>query len=141
MKDITHFRGDYDFLSNFYEREILCFGLIFQNNEVAFQSMKCPERAGEFCSLSPLKAKKLGRRVPLRPDWEQVKHSVMYEVCRAKFTWHEDLKARLLATGWAQLIEGNDWHDREWGVCNGEGENKLGKILMQIRSELADSRT
>ena len=101
--------------------------------------MKCPERANEFCDLDPSAAKKLGRHVQLRPDWEQIKEDIMYEVCRAKFTQHEDLKARLLSTGSAQLIEGNDWNDREWGVCNSEGKNKLGKILMRIREELANA--
>ena len=63
----------------------------------------------------------------------------MYEVCRAKFMQHSDLKEQLLSTGSVQLVEGNDWNDREWGVCNGEGKNKLGKILMRIRGELANA--
>lgn len=139
MNDITEFRGNNYYLSNFYERDVTCFGLTFKNNEAAFHAMKCPERASEFCDLDPSAAKKLGRHVQLRPDWEQIKEDIMYEVCRAKFTQHEDLKARLLSTGSAQLIEGNDWNDREWGVCNSEGKNKLGKILMRIREELANA--
>ena len=33
-------------------------------------------------------------------------------------------------------IEGNTWNDTFWGVCNGQGQNWLGKILMLVRSEL-----
>jgi len=62
----------------------------------------------------------------------------MYEVCLAKFKQHADLREKLLSTGSVQLIEGNDWNDREWGVCNGTGKNKLGKILMRIRGVLTN---
>ena len=46
------------------------------------------------------------------------------------------LRAKLLATGDAELIEGNYWHDTFWGMCNGKGENHLGRLLMEVRSEL-----
>lgn len=77
----------------------------------------------------------------MRPDWELVKYDVMYEVCMAKFTQNPDLLSKLLATGDAELIEGNTWGDRVWGVDihRGIGENHLGKILMRIRSELGDT--
>ena len=140
MDNISDFRGKHYYLSNFYERDITCFGLTFKNNEAAFHAMKCPERASEFCDLDPSAAKKLGRQIQLRSDWEQVKEDVMYEVCRAKFMQNPDLKARLLSTGTVQLVEGNNWNDREWGVCNGEGKNKLGKILMRIREELRNAQ-
>ena len=58
----------------------------------------------DFCGLTPNRAKQLGRRVPLRPDWELVKYDVMYEVCMAKFTQNSDLLSKLLATGDAELI-------------------------------------
>ena len=139
MDNISDFRGKHYYLSNFYVRDITCFGLTFKNNEAAFHAMKCPERASEFCDLDPSAAKKLGRQIQLRSDWEQVKEDVMYEVCRAKFMQNPDLKARLLSTGTVQLVEGNNWNDKEWGVCNGEGKNKLGKILMRIREELRNA--
>lgn len=135
-KQIDSFKGKYYFLSNFYERKVVCFGLAFKNSEAAFQAMKCPERMKEFCELSASDAKALGRRVQLRPDWEEVKESVMYGVCYAKFSQNEDLVQRLIDTGDAELIEGNDWNDTTWGVCNGVGENKLGKILMSLRLTL-----
>ena len=137
---IDQFKGRYFFLSNFYSAPVTYNGLTFQNNEAAFQSAKCPYRAEAFCDLDPSSAKRMGRRVYLRRDWEEVKTGVMYEVCKAKFTQNKDLQDCLLGTGDAELIEGNTWGDRVWGVCDGVGENRLGKILMQIRSELQEQR-
>lgn len=133
---ITTFKGDNFFLSNFYVAPVYYQGIRFENNEAAFQAAKCPERVREFCGLSPQKAKRLGRSVELRPDWEEVKYDVMYQVCRAKFLQNTDLARKLVETGDAELIEGNTWDDKVWGVCKGTGENNLGKILMRIRDEL-----
>lgn len=136
METIDKFQGREYFLSNFYDAKVEVFGLRFKNNEAAFQSQKCPERASEFCRIDPSSAKKLGRNVQLRSDWEDVKEQVMYECVKAKFTQNKDLKRKLLATGDAELIEGNNWKDKVWGVYKGKGENKLGKILMRVREEL-----
>lgn len=133
---IKSFRGKYFFLSNFYSIPVIYKDIRFENNEAAFQAAKCPERMSEFCRLNPQRAKQLGRRVKLRPDWESVKYDVMYEICLAKFSQHPDLRTKLIATGDAELVEGNAWGDRVWGVCGGVGENHLGKILMRIRKEL-----
>ena len=135
-RKITEFRGEYFFCSNFYEAPIHYAGLIFNNNEAAFQAMKCPARKAEFCTLNPSAAKRLGRQVALRADWEAVKEQTMYEICRQKFIEHPELLKKLKETDNAELIEGNSWGDREWGVCNGQGKNKLGKILMRLRDEL-----
>lgn len=136
ISEISEFKGEYFFLSNFYSAPVIYQGIRFNNNEAAFQSAKCPEKRYEFCDLSPRLAKRLGRIVELRPDWEAVKYAVMYQVCFAKFTQNPALRSKLLQTGDARLVEGNTWGDRVWGVCNGVGENHLGRILMQIRSEL-----
>lgn len=139
-QSITNFRGYYAFLSNFYNAKITYQGYTFHNAEAAFQAMKCPGRAEEFTRLNGQSAKALGRRMPLRQDWEQVKDRIMYEVCLAKFSQNDFLGDALLATGERQLIEGNSWNDTEWGMCGGRGKNKLGKILMRIRTELRCSR-
>ena len=78
---ISEFRGEYYFLSNFYSAPVIYNGMCFENNEAAFQAAKCPERMTEFCRLNPSEAKRLGRRVKLRGDWEAVKDTVMYEIC------------------------------------------------------------
>jgi len=134
---IDEFRGKYFFLSNFYGADVECFGYRFKNNEAAFQSAKCPQRMAEFCELNPSDAKRLGRRVALRQDWESVKDGVMYQVCSAKFGQNRELAKLLVETGDAVLIEGNTWGDRVWGMVNDVGENRLGKILMKIRSEIS----
>ena len=123
---ISEFRGEYYFLSNFYSAPVTYNGMCFENNEAAT----------EFCRLNPSEAKRLGRRVKLRGDWEAVKDTVMYEICKAKFSQNPDLADKLVATKDAELIEGNTWGDRIWGVCDGVGENRLGKILMRVRTEM-----
>ncbi len=133
------FRDEFFFLSNFYLADFIYKGIKFTSSESAFQAMKCPERILEFAQLEPLKAKKLGREVLLRDDWNLVKEEIMFEVCYEKFTQNPPLKAKLIATGDMELVEGNTWGDCEWGVCDGKGENKLGKILMNIRLLLNQS--
>lgn len=135
---IDNFRGKYYFLSNFFSAPILYEGLTYENNESAFQAMKCinPEYRKNFIGLDPSQAKKKGRMIQLRHDWEKVKEHYMYQIVKAKFNQNEDLKIKLLETGNALLIEGNTWGDTIWGMCKGRGQNKLGKILMIVRKEL-----
>lgn len=78
-------------------------------------------------------AKRLGRRVELKPGWEESKRAVMQALLIQKFTRHAQLAQVLLATGQAELVEGNTWGDAYWGVCNGVGRNQLGRQLMQVR--------
>lgn len=138
MNDVINvFRGDNAFLSNFYIAPVFYQGIRFENNEAAFQAAKCPERMYDFYGLTPRDAKRLGRSVELRPDWDTVKYEVMYRICKAKFLQNPDLACKLIDTGDAELIEGNTWGDQVWGICNGVGENNLGKILMRIRDELS----
>lgn len=138
--EIRSFRGEYEFLSNFYETPIEYEGLRYLNSEAAFQAQKCrtEEEKMEFCDCPPGKAKRRGRQVLLREDWENVKVSLMEEIVRAKFTQHPELAALLLSTGERELLEENKWHDTFWGVdlATDQGENHLGKILMKIRKEL-----
>ena len=140
-ESITDFHAEgYDYLSNFYEAEVEYRGLRYGSNEAAFQAQKCmtEEEKLPFTEARPSKSKGMGRRVPLRPDWEEVKVGIMEEIVRAKFTQHPELAERLLATGDKVLIEGNHWGDTCWGVDTrtGRGENHLGKILMNVREEL-----
>lgn len=130
---ISSFRGKYAFLSNFYSASVYYNGRWYRNNEAAFQAQKCPERAGEFVMLTAPEAKRFGRRVPLRPDWDEVKDQIMYDIVLNKFTYHSELLTMLRTTGDEELVEGNTWHDTYWGVCDGVGQNRLGKILMEVR--------
>ncbi len=141
---INIFDGEYAFLSNFYECNVTYNGLTYKNSEAAFHAQKTLDEAErkQFTTLDPSASKKMGRRITLRSDWESVKTKIMYEICYAKFSQNEDLKAKLLATGDEYLEEGTYWHDNTWGNCYCEkckdihGENRLGAILMEIREDL-----
>lgn len=134
---IDEFRGKYFFLSNFYNVKVMYNGLSYLNNEAAFQAQKDPTRVKEFLNLNPSEAKRLGRRVKLRADWEKVKDDIMTEIVRNKFTQNKNLMQKLLDTEDEELIEGNTWNDRYWGVCDGKGKNILGKILMGLRANIS----
>jgi len=140
MITIDRFTGEYDFLSNFHPSPIEVNGILYPTVEHAFQAAKTSipeERQALADTTTPGSAKRLGRKVQLRPDWEEVKVGIMEELVRLKFTTHPDLREQLLATGDAELVEGNNWNDRFWGVCRGQGRNELGKILTKVRSELS----
>lgn len=138
---VVQFRGKYFFLSNFYERSFIYDGIRYGSVEAAFQAQKTLdvfERENLFSKATPKEAKYYGRRIKLRPDWEEVKLSIMKDIVREKFNQHEDLKRRLLLdTGNGELIEGNYWGDSFWGINlkTNEGENHLGIILMELREE------
>lgn len=134
---INEFKDEYFFLSNFYKAKVEFEGIVYLNNEAAFQAQKClnKEDRKQFANLNPSEAKKLGRSVVLRKDWENIKIDVMKKIVRAKFEQNLDLREKLLETGDAHLEEGNTWGDRIWGTVNGFGANNLGKILMEIRTE------
>ena len=141
MIAIGKFKGEFRFLSNFYTSTIVMDGLRFTSAEAAYQSQKEPEKAQLFEGLDPATAKAIGRKVNIRSDWDEVKDDVMRRVVRLKFEQNTDLRKRLMDTGDAVLIEGNNWHDNYWGICTCEscerkrGNNMLGKILMELREE------
>lgn len=140
---IRYFDGKNRYLSNFYEAPIEYNGLSYKNNEAAFQAQKVldNETREQFCELPPNLAKRLGRKVKLREDWDEVKVDIMKEICRTKFETHPNLMDRLLTTGNRPLVEGNDWNDTFWGVDDENGgENNLGKILMELREEFKNER-
>jgi len=131
---IDTFKGDYFFLSNFYQCDITHDGFKFSSVEAAFQASKVKnfQDMKQFEDLNPSEAKKLGRHVLLRDDWENVKLNIMFELCFQKFS-RSSFRDKLINTKDELLIEGNTWNDIYWGKCNGKGENHLGLILMDIR--------
>ncbi|MBK8269234.1 MAG: NADAR family protein [Planctomycetes bacterium] len=139
LAKISEFQGEHRFLSNFWPATVVFEGITYPTSEHAYQSAKTldmAERRRIAALATPSGAKREGRALPLRADWEQVKFEVMERVVRDKFTRNADLREKLLATGDATLEEGNTWGDRVWGVYEGQGENRLGKILMKVRDEL-----
>ena len=121
MTSIMKFDEQYDFLSNFYSCDVVYDGITYPHTESAFQAQKSldihireefartmikpgqAKRAGKGKTFKSLSGEEL--RIELRPDWEKVKNSIMYEIVRAKFEQNSDIREKLLATGDAQLIE------------------------------------
>jgi len=138
------FRGAYWFLSNMSNARIVSKeGIIYPTSEHAFQACKTTnlEERRWIASLPDgFKAKKAGRKVTLRPDWNDIRIEVMRRIIRAKFKQNLHLKMKLLSTGEEHLQEDNTWHDTFWGVCNGEGENHLGRILMKTRDMIREDK-
>lgn len=137
-KRIDEFRGEYRWLSNFYPCPVRMYGVEYHCVENAFQASKekSVSARAKYQHVNAATAKRYGRQAQLRPDWNNVRLGFMEELVRRKFKSNERLAYLLKKTGDAELIEGNNWGDTFWGVCNGKGENHLGKILMKIRSEL-----
>ena len=139
MTNIKGFFGENRWLSNFYPCKIKIGGEEFSSVEQYYMYRKSPDkdyRAKILKEHNPKKLKRLGYQCVLRPDWEEFKRAVMNKAVFLKFSQNEDLKEKLLATGEAYLEETNKWNDTYWGVCNGKGENYLGKILMDIRKTI-----
>ena len=138
---ITKFEGEFEFLSNFFPIVIEYEGITYTSVEHAYQAAKTLDediRLSVASLISPGSAKKMGRVVQLRKDWEKIKISVMKELLLIKFS-NQILSKKLSETGEQKIVEGNLWHDNFWGDCfcpqciDIVGKNFLGQLLMQIR--------
>lgn len=133
---IPQFTGDYRFLSNFHPSPIRICDVDYATVEHFYQSQKASNKdewgviAG---AAKPGTAKALGKTCTLRPDWLHARDDIMRVGISAKFRQNASLQQMLLATGTAELIEGNTWNDTYWGVCRGKGKNVLGQIIMAER--------
>ena len=134
---VTEFRNYFEFLSNMYPSPITLGNVTYTCAEAAFQAVKLQDKNQRhiFAGLSGKEAKKLGRKVNLRPDWENIKIDVMRWIISEKFRQNSKIRLPLLRVYEDDLIEGNTWGDTFWGVCNGIGQNWLGKILMEYRDK------
>jgi ribA/ribD-fused uncharacterized protein len=131
----------YRCFSNFSEHPVVYSGITYQTPEHAYQAAKAVNKMAHdhiASSVSAALAKRRGRNVTLRFDWENVKLGIMAVIVYSKFTQHEDARKILISTGNSLLIEGNRWGDDLWGMIKGEqgvwiGQNLLGKVLMSAR--------
>lgn len=136
-KRITSFTARYRFLSNMYPASVTWNAIYFPAVENAYQAAKSfdPNDWEKFCLMTPIEARKAGRKLNIRHDWEMFKLPLMEVLLRRKFVG--PMLDALLATAPLDIIEGNWWGDRFWGQCPvGEGRNELGKLLVKIRSEI-----
>lgn len=135
--DIAEFQGEYRWLSNFWPTQVRLEGVFYPSVEHAYQAAKThPSQRAVFRTCTAGQAKRLGRAVQMRPDWEQLKVPTMRSLIEDKFSPGSELGTRLVATGRRTLIEGNHWGDVFWGVCRGRGRNMLGQLLMERRTFL-----
>lgn len=139
---IAQFNKNHRWLSNFWPCEINLDGDPYASVEHAYQAAKTldlDQRAviGSSGTTAAM-AKQLGKHVCLRPGWSEIRLPVMRSLLAQKFALGTDLAQWLIATGDAQLVEGNTWNDTFWGVCAGRGENHLGVLLMQQRQFLKE---
>lgn len=140
LLEIKGFFNDYRWLSNFHLCQIEYSGLVWNSTEHAYQAAKTlnhDEYTAVHLAETPNKAKKLGKKLTIRDDWDSVKIQIMTELTIIKYKIPE-LREKLLATGDAYLEESNWWHDKFWGTCQGVGENHLGKIIMDIRQKIKE---
>lgn len=133
------FRKEFYFLSNMCPAPVtIKFNgetLRFSCAESLYQAMKCPSRIHEFVPLDGYAAKRLGKTVTLRQDWNAVRIPLMRDILAAKFGQNPALRERLKHLS-GVIVEDNTWGDTFWGVCNGQGNNMLGKLLMELRDRL-----
>jgi ribA/ribD-fused uncharacterized protein len=143
MKRILFYRvsESYGGFSNFSPHPVEVNGRVWPTSEHYFQAQKFVGSEHEEAvrsAKSPMVAARMGRsrERPLRPDWESVKDEIMREVLHAKFAQHASLRSLLLSTGEAELVE-HTANDRYWADGgDGSGKNRLGQLLMELRSEL-----
>ena len=136
---ITRFRGPFKFLSNLYPTPITYKGNTYCCLEAAYQAQKSldPAIQERFANIRlPYKARGMGQRIKtIRPDWFDIRISIMEELLYIKFS-HPQLKEWLQCTGQSKIVECNTWGDTFWGIYNGVGENHLGTLLMKVRDTL-----
>lgn len=152
---IDCFDGNYAFLSNFYEFdppiEVVYSGIdSIEIGKVTVNTVEVAYQAGKakipalYEKFTAREAKKIGKHELMNPVQKQrwdsyMKLQLMERLLLKKFdNNHPQLQQMLLSTGDEELIEGNYWKDTYWGVCNGVGENHLGKLLMKIREKLKE---
>jgi len=139
---VLTFRDEFSFLSNFFPCNVDYEGITYPSSEHAFQAAKTNNLEQRLLILkadTPGKAKRIGRRVDLRPDWEICKLDIMRTILRQKFTQNTELALLLSNLRGVHLEEGNYWKDTFWGICpvgSGIGQNHLGKILMELATTL-----
>lgn len=138
MTEIKGFFGPWRFMSNFHYVNVEWQGLTYRTTEHAYQAAKFENveyRKYIQGLYHPREARTAGQAEGCNPDWDNLKYDVMYDLNAQKYSYPK-LMEMLLDSENAYLEETNHWKDVYWGVCSGVGQNNLGKILMDIRSQL-----
>lgn len=139
---IKEFQKEYRWLSNFAPCTISMGGFLYKSVEHAYMSAKSNKLSWKrFCQVESVgTVKRKSKEIELIEDWEEIKDTVMKSCLIQKF-FQEPYKIYLINTGNQYIQEGNMWGDKYWGVClkTGVGENKLGKMIMEIRDKINEN--
>lgn len=129
-------------LSNMQETKIIWMNMEFNSTEAAYQASKAMSLkvAKEFIPMTGKQAKAHSHTIQHRPDWQQIKLSVMAQLVHQKFLTNQLLQTKLVETWPKHLEEANYWNDSFWGTVNGKGFNHLGKLLMATRAYFKEYR-
>ena len=145
---ISEFKGQYRFLSNFYPVFMKYEGVVYRTLEHAYQAAKTTDIDKRIIISNlqyPSGAKKYGKYIDLRPNWDEIKLDIMLELLQLKFKPNTSLGTMLINTYPLLLVEGNNWHDNFWGECRCVKcndcikSNNLGVLLMKVRNILRSS--
>lgn len=144
---VFFYEQDFYVLSNFSAFTLQWKGQRFDTSEAAYHwekfAITAPVIATEIQqAISAHEAFKIAEvnKACRRPDWDNVKVTVMRDILRAKVQQHEYVRRKLLATGDRELVE-DSWRDNYWGWGpNKDGHNMLGKLWMEVRSELREQQ-
>jgi ribA/ribD-fused uncharacterized protein len=105
----------------------------------AYKSKNKQEQEKILTAPTPGKAKRLGRKITLRPDWEDIKFSVMINAQWLKVIHETDYFNLVLNADAEDFIEYNNHHDNIWGHClcnnckNKPKENLLQQALLYVQ--------
>lgn len=135
---IGFYEGKYYLLCNFSAHKVLYEGFEYMTAEHAYQAAKFddPEiRKKIIDAPSAFLAREYGQSdVGRKIVFDKV--AEMKKIMREKMLQHADVKKILLLTG-DDVIEKNHPDDYFWGTgADGTGQNKMGVIWMELRSEL-----
>jgi len=145
VKKILGFKDEHSYMSNMFKCNIIFHDKFTQENRVYNSSEQCYQafkawEKDDFLKIAtennPYKCKKLGRQVLLDEGFDEQKISLMKKIVYAKFRQNEEIQKLLVDTFKDEpcyIEETNNWKDTFWGVCDGVGENHMGKILMEVR--------
>jgi len=143
--EVFFYEQEFYVLSNFSSFQVDFQGHTFQTSEHAYHWAKFPDSL--VCSSLVMAAKSAHDALKLaheyeefvRKDWKDVRVDIMRQILRAKVSQHPYVRKKLLETGDRTIIE-NSWRDDFWGWGpNKRGKNMLGKIWMEVRSEIRQS--
>lgn len=146
-KYVGSFSGDLEFLSNMYKIPIYFNESKYDNfqpdfkvypsSENLYQALKCKYIKDRelFQNVDPHKSKRIGKTIEIRSDWDNVRLEAMKLAIDLKFK-NIELGEKLIDLPDGKIIEFNNWGDRFFGICNGEGLDHLGKILRAKKQQI-----